>query len=532
MPPSRHTPRSVPAFDLAAEEWRSIARGLHAHLTRTGRRQKDLAAAAGMAVSNLSAYLNLHRAPSAATMGRILAAAMRSQGVTEAMIDRWRHELDTREADLLARLHDLSDAGVELTRAQCDRLVSGAATDGLLAGALTTLTDEIRSLRSRCTQLAMAHTDAARESLVQSAVEAFQEDAQMRRFPREVEKDLRRVHLHERHKAGSVMELLESMLRREKIRVERSPSPGPRSGRTGYEGMRWLLSLQDDKRATVTTALHPAQYPFELGRVVGHLRVMHLFGEGGQKEIGAFARSWVAKNFPQAAADPAEAEQIEQDIIWLIVRSLAGRWATGLFTLPADRFVKLAETHDYDVDGLAASLSVSWETVVNRISQLDSGLPVHFVKMDWRGVVLKRSSYSGLRFAPLYMRVCGRWASARSLLTLPGSVVRQYSIFPDFDSQNYFCVGRSVRAPSLHFGEAPLVYSLTLGVQARDAHRLVYAHGFHSEPVECGVTCRLCTVLDCENRVSPAARLPGMGKFDFRVIWSGRTIHERVPAER
>jgi predicted transcriptional regulator len=184
------------------------------------------------------------------------------------------------------------------------------------------------------------------------------------------------------------------------------------------------------------------------------------------------------------------------------------------------------------VDRLAAELGISWETVVNRISQLDSGLPVHFIKMDWRGVVLKRSSYSGLQFAPLYMRVCGRWASARSLIAWPGSIFRQYSVFPDLAGQTFFCVGRSVRAPQMAFGAAPLVYSLTLGVQARDAHRLIYAQDFTNPPVECGVTCRLCTVLNCENRVCPSASQPAMGKFDFDVIWSGKTIHERIPTDQ
>jgi transcriptional regulator with XRE-family HTH domain len=529
-----HTPDPIATLpeELAAEEWRGIARGLHAHMTRTGRRHKDLAEAAGMAVSNLSAYLNLHRSPSQRTMRRVLVAAVRTQGVTEAMIDHWMRQPDTREARLLERIAELEEAGVELTRPQRDRLLSAAASDDALSGAMLRLSDEIQSLRTRCQQLTMAHADAAGESLVQSAVEAFHSDPRMRRFMREVEADIRRAHASERRDHGTITAMLEAMLQKERIKVERTPPTSPRAVRGRWEGMRWLLSLKDEKRAEITTAIHPAQYPFELGRVVGHLRMMRLLGPADLKEIGVFARDWVAQNFPQAPPGPAAAEQLEQDVIWLIVRSLAGRWATGLFTLPADRFVRLAESRSYDVDGLAAALNVSWETVVNRISQLDSGLPVHFVKMDWRGVVLKRSSYSGLQFAPLYMRICGRWASARSLLTVPGNIVRQYSVFPDLAGQTYFCVGRSVRAPLLHFGAAPLVYSLTLGVQAKDAGRMIYAQKFHDGPVECGVTCRLCTVLNCENRVSPSASLPGMGRFDSQVIWSGKTIHERVPADR
>ncbi len=95
--------------------------------------------------------------------------------------------------------------------------------------------------------------------------------------------------------------------------------------------------------------------------------------------------------------------------------------------------------------------------------------------------------------------------------------------------QTFFCVSRSVRAPAQSFGSAPLVYSLTLGCQARDANRTVYAQEFTAPPVEVGVTCRLCTVLNCENRVCPAVSQPGMGKFDFNLVWSGKTIHERFP---
>lgn len=514
---------------VAAEEWRGIARGLHTHLTRTGRRQKDLAEAAEMAVSNLSAYLNLHRSPNQKTIQRILSAALETQGVTAAMIEHWMRQPDTKEMAFQERIAELIDSGIELSPSQRDRLFSAVPGDQLLASTFLKMADEIRRLRTRSLQLAMAHTDAARESLVQSAVEAFQVDPKMRHFTREVERDLRRVHAQERRKHSTTMEMLQAILDREGVKIERAAQSTPRSGRGRWVGLRWLLSLKDAKRATITTALHPAHYSFELGRVVGHLRMMRLFGSSGQQDVGRFASRWVEENFPQAADAPAERTQLEQDIIWLIFRSLSGRWATGLFTLPGDRFVRLAESCEYDIDRLAAELNVSWETIVNRISQLDSGLPVHFIKMDWRGVVLKRSSYSGLQFAPLYMRVCGRWASARSLISLPGSIFRQYSVFPDLAGQTFFCVGRSVRAPSMHFGAAPLVYSLTIGVQARDAGRLVYAQNFTNPPVECGVTCRLCAVLNCENRVCPSASLPGMGKFDFNVIWSGRTIHERIP---
>ncbi len=513
---------------ITAEDWRGIARGLHAHLVQTGRRQKDLATAAGMAVSNLSAYLNLHRMPAPATLRRILTAALETQGISAAMIHHWARQLHGPDAKLQERIVDLSDAGVEFTSAQRERLFAATAGDPILAGTILKLADEVQALRGKSVQLAMAHTDAARESLVQSAVEAFQTDPRMKHYPTEVERDIRRVHTEERRRHSTPMEMLTALLNEEKVRVERGPAT-PRTGRGRWEGLRWLLSLKDQKRATIAAGVHPNQYPFELGRVVGHIRINRLFGSAGQSDVEDFARGWVDQNFPQATSNLLERNQLEQDIIWLIFRSLSGRWATGFFTLPSDRFVRLAESHRYDVDRLAVELDTTWETVVNRISHLDTGLPVHFIKMDWRGVVLKRSSFSGLQFAPLYMRVCGRWASARSLITSPGSIFRQYSTFPDLRGETYFCVGRAVRAPSLHFGAAPLVYSLTIGVQARDAQQLVYAENFSTPEVECGVTCRLCGVLNCENRVCPSASQPGMGKFDPNVIWSGKTIHERMP---
>lgn len=520
-----------PAFQVPPGSWRGIARGLHAHLLQTGRLQKDLAAAAGMAVSNLSAYLNLHRSPSPITIQRILAAAIDSQGVTTAMVEHWMHQPDEAELRMGERIGDLVEGGVDLSEPQLERLLSATAADRLLAGAFLKIADEARSLRTRSAQLAMAHTDTARESLVQSAVEAFQIDPKKRSFMQVVERDIRRAHAEERKRHSSPRKALESILEKEGIKIERVDPASPRSGRGRWEGLRWLLSLKHAKRAAITTALHPSQYPFELGRVVGHLRMMNLFGSAGQAQVEAFAREWVEENFPQAAADPAERSQLEQDIVWLIFRYLSGCWATGFFTLPAEPFVRLAESYEYDIDRLAAALDVSWETVANRIASIDSGLAAHFIKMDWRGVVLKRSSLSGLLFAPLYMRVCGRWASARSLLMPPGSIFRQYGVFPDLGGETYFCVARCVRAPSLHFGAAPLVYSLTLGVRAQDAPHLVYAQNFRSPPVECGVTCRLCAVLNCENRVCPSASQAGMGKFDFSVVWAGQTIHERFPVK-
>ncbi len=530
MSDSNPSPSVTFVPDIAPEEWRAVAHGLHAHLLRAGRRQKDLAQAAGMASSNLCTYLNLRRMPSRAVIRRVLSVAVRDLGVTPAMIEHWRRQLDDTEIQLRERVNDLVEAGVEFTEGERERLLSAVGSDRALARSFTKLAEEIRSLRSHCSQLSMAHTDTARESLVQAAVEAFQLAPRMRHLTREVERDIRHVHAGERRRHATPLETLQAILRREGVRIERAEPDSPRAGRGRWEGLRWLLSLKDAKRATITTQIHPEQYGFELGRVVGHLRLMRLLGAEGHHQVDAFAADWVKENFPQVAAETAERTQLEQDIVWLIFRSLAGRWATGFFTLPNDRFVRMAESCGYDVDALAADLSTSWETVVNRISQLDAGLPVHFVKMDWRGVVLKRSSFSGLRFAPLYMRVCGRWASARSLLTSPGTIVRQYSAFPDLAGQVYFCVSRSVRAPSLRFGSAPLVYGLTIGTQASNAHRLAYSRSFTDSPVDCGVTCRLCTVLNCENRVCPSVSQPGMGKFDFNLIWSGKTIHERFPS--
>jgi len=524
-------PRELEAIpdEITPEEWRNIARGLQAHLLQTERHQKDLAAAANLAPSNLSTYLNLRRVPSRSMMRRILSAALETQGITAAMVQHWRRQLDESELKLQERIAELVEGGLDLSEQEHARLLGATAGDNALARTFLKLAQEVRSYRSKCSQLAMAHTDAARESLGQAAVEAFQQDARMRHLTLEVERDIRRAHTEERKRHTSPLEALQSMLEQEGVRVDRVAPSSPRSGRGRWEGIRWLLSLKDTKRATISTRVHPEQYPFELGRVMGQLRLLHILGADASREVEAFAGDWVEENFPEVAANDPERSQLEQDIVWLIFRSLAGRWATGFFTLPSDRFLRLAESHDYDIDRIAVQLDVSFETVANRISHLDAGLPVHFIKMDWRGVVLKRSSFSGLEFAPLYMRVCGRWASARSLLASAGGTFRQYSTFPDLAGRTFFCVSRCVRAPALQFGSAPLVYSLTLGVPASDAHRLVYAQSFTNPPVACGVTCRLCTVLDCENRVCPSVSHPGMGKFDFRLVWSGKTIHERFP---
>ena len=529
MAPHELPDESPLVHEITAEEWRGIARGLQVHLAQTGRKQMHLAQAAGIAPPNLSTYLNLRRRPSRGMMRRIVAAALETLGVTAAMVERWKRRPDESEARLQDRMRELIENGIELPEADRQRLLTAMSADSSLARTFLRLTGELNSFRAKCGQLAMAHTDAARESLVQAAVEAFQRDPRMRHLTREVERDIRRAHTEERKHSASPVEALQAFLEKEGVRIERVEPSTPRSGRGRWEGIRWLLSLKDTRRATISTNIHPEQYPFELGRVVGQIRIGQVLGSSASQEIEEFARQWVVENFPSVAANAPERSQIEQDIVWLIFRSLAGRWATGFFTLPSDRFVRLAESCQYDLDRLAVELNVSYETIANRISQLDSGLPVHFIKMDWRGVVLKRSSFSGLEFAPLYMRVCGRWASARSLLTGPGSTVRQSSSFPDLSGQTFFCVSRCVRAPSLAFDSAPLVYSLTIGVQAHDAHNLIYAREFGNPPIECGVTCRLCCVLNCENRVCPSVDHPGMGKFDYNLVWSGKTIHERFP---
>ena len=159
---------------------------------------------------------------------------------------------------------------------------------------------------------------------------------------------------------------------------------------------------------------------------------------------------------------------------------------------------------------MAQHYGLTYETVAHRLCNLANprrrSVPFHFLRADVAGNISKRYSADGLRFPP-YGGTCPKWAVHTAFLS-PSVIARQYSVMPDGEA--YFCFARVVAQPiegSLVRGS---VYSIGMGVQAREAKHLAYASALPPwlpeqaarVAVPAGITCRFCERTDCNQRAA------------------------------
>jgi len=191
--------------------------------------------------------------------------------------------------------------------------------------------------------------------------------------------------------------------------------------------------------------------------------------------------------------------------------ALANYFAAALL-MPYQPFREAARAERYDIELLAHRFGASFEQVCHRMTTLRrpgaEGVPLHFLRIDIAGNISKRFSGSGIRFAR-FSGACPRWNVHAAFMT-PGMIRTQLSRMED--GTVYFCVARTVRSDRGGYNAPHTVQAIGLGCEVRHARELVYSDGVDVDnpnaatPV--GVTCRICSHLDCEQRAFPALQHP------------------------
>ncbi|MHB8419765.1 MAG: helix-turn-helix domain-containing protein [Myxococcales bacterium] len=183
----------------------------------------------------------------------------------------------------------------------------------------------------------------------------------------------------------------------------------------------------------------------------------------------------------------------------------------GALLLPYKELFAESQRTRYDVELLSTLFAVTYETVAHRICNLGDprrrGVPFHFLRADVAGNFSKRYSGTGLRLAERGGS-CPKWAVHGAFLN-PSALTRQYSTLPDGSS--YFCFAKVMAQPAGGSLVRGTLYSIGLGVQARDARHLAYADDMPIArlpqlTVPAGVTCRFCERTDCNQRAAPSHR--------------------------
>ncbi len=237
------------------------------------------------------------------------------------------------------------------------------------------------------------------------------------------------------------------------------------------------------RRLVVSEVLPQASLVFQLAHQIGMLRADELFEpivEGARLED---------------AAGPALARL-----------SLASYFA-GAVLMPYEPFLEAARDGRYDIELLEHRFRASFEQVCHRLSTLgrpgNSGVPLHFVRIDIAGNISKRFSRSGIRFAR-YSGSCPRWNVHSAFLT-PGAIRRQVSAMPD--GTRFFCVARTVRKAGGGHRIPQSRMAIGIGCELGHAREFVYSDGLDLDSEESivpiGTACRLCDRMDCRQRAFP-----------------------------
>jgi hypothetical protein len=202
-------------------------------------------------------------------------------------------------------------------------------------------------------------------------------------------------------------------------------------------------------------------------------------------------------------------ESLTSDEARALSRVALANYFAGCVLMPYQPFLEACEAQRYDIELLGHRFRTSFEQVCHRLTTLRrpgaEGVPLHFLRVDIAGNINKRFSASGIRFAR-FAGACPRWNVFSAFLT-PGMIKTQVSDMPD--GTRFFCISSTVRRSSTGFSSRHALLAIGLGCRVEHAKRLVYADGVDLEhAVPCGVTCRLCTRMDCSERAFPALSAP------------------------
>jgi predicted transcriptional regulator len=172
--------------------------------------------------------------------------------------------------------------------------------------------------------------------------------------------------------------------------------------------------------------------------------------------------------------------------------------------MPYDRFLATAEQTNYDIDRLAATFSVSFEQVCQRLTTLQRegrrGVPFFFLRVDKAGNVTKRFNATSFNLAE-YGGACPVWNIHTSFRT-PGVIVPQFVKLPDGD--RFFTLSRTTERPVFSRETQDRRLAMALGCELKHAHRIVYAATYNLDderlfsPI--GINCHVCPRQSCPQR--------------------------------
>lgn len=203
-----------------------------------------------------------------------------------------------------------------------------------------------------------------------------------------------------------------------------------------------------------------------------------------------------------AASAPLRSE-VSRDLLTI---GLAN-YAAGALLMPYGHFRRAAREFRHDVDRLALRYQTSFEQTCHRLSTMqregERGLPIFFCRVDMAGNITKRHSATRLQFAR-FGGACPLWI-VHEAAAIPDRILVQLAETPD--GVRYVSIAKGLVKASGRFDRNPRRYAVALGCEAKHAGDFVYADGIDTGAARAvtpiGVSCRICTRTDCDQRAYP-----------------------------
>lgn len=182
-------------------------------------------------------------------------------------------------------------------------------------------------------------------------------------------------------------------------------------------------------------------------------------------------------------------------------------YMAGAMLMPYERFRTAARIVRHDIDRLRHTFGSTFEQVCHRLSNLQRpnsrGIPMYFCRVDMAGNITKRHSATRLRFAR-FGGACPLWV-VHEAAAVPDRIHIQLAEMPD--GVRYVSIAKGLVKQTGSYTETPRRYAVALGCEADFASEFIYADALNlhnrgaSTPI--GVSCRICSRVDCDQRAYP-----------------------------
>ncbi|MGV0325760.1 short-chain fatty acyl-CoA regulator family protein [Corynebacterium confusum] len=203
--------------------------------------------------------------------------------------------------------------------------------------------------------------------------------------------------------------------------------------------------------------------------------------------------------------DNLVSELADADSRDLATYGLAQYFAAAV-TMPYTAFLEQAEDFRYDVERLGTAFGTSFEATAQRLATLQrpgaQGVPFFFIRTDRAGNISKRQSATSFHFSRSGGS-CPLWVVHRAFET-PNRITRQVATMPD--GHSYLWIARHIQGQVQPFGTPRKEFSVGLGCDISQAHRLIYSDALNLNPAAAtpiGPGCTTCPRSACPQRAFP-----------------------------